>query len=148
MKVGLSLTSVDGATRNLEAEAPGWDFDGVRRAAQRRWNALLGRIDVRGGTHRQQVKFYTDLFHVLCGRGVVTDADGAYMDDTWNAGVVRQGGADVQLRRAVADAVERQHGARARLPGDLRAVRRARSCRCTATAGCSRAGRWRATTRW
>jgi putative alpha-1,2-mannosidase len=91
MKVGLSLTGVEGATRNLEAEAPGWNFDRVRRATQKRWNAMLGRFDVRGGTHQQQVKFYTDLFHVLCGRGVVSDHDGAYLDDTWNAGVVRHG---------------------------------------------------------
>ena len=91
MKVGLSLTGIDGASRNLEAEAPGWDFDRARRAAQARWNALLGRIDVHG-TPAQEEKFYTDLFHVLCGRGVVSDADGAYLDDTWNAGVVRHGG--------------------------------------------------------
>ena len=90
MKVALSLTGNDGATRNLTAEAPGWNFDGMRRAAQKRWNDMLGRVDVSGGTHQQQVKFYTDLFHVLCGRSLVSDADGRYMDDTWNAGVVRR----------------------------------------------------------
>ena len=90
MKVALSLTGNDGATRNLTAEAPGWNFDGMRRAAQKRWNDMLGRVDVRGGTEQQQVKFYTDLFHVLCGRSLVSDVDGRYMDDTWNAGVVRR----------------------------------------------------------
>ena len=90
MKVALSLTGTDGAARNLEAELPGWNFDAVKRASQKRWNERLGRIDVSGGTHQQQVKFYTDLFHVLCGRGVASDADGKYLDDTWNIGRVLQ----------------------------------------------------------
>ena len=90
MKVGLSLTGVDGARKNLEAEVPGWDFDAVRRGSQARWNEMLGRIDVRGGTHQQRVKFYTDLFHVLCGRSTVSDVDGKYLDDTWNHDTVGQ----------------------------------------------------------
>ncbi|MEO3756036.1 glycoside hydrolase domain-containing protein [Streptomyces sp. B6B3] len=84
MKVALSFTSVAGARRNLEAELPGWDFDAVREASQRHWNRMLGRIDVEGGTEQQRVKFYTDLFHVLCGRSVISDVDGAYLDDTWS----------------------------------------------------------------
>lgn len=51
---------------------------------------MLGRIDARGGSHEQQVKFYTDLFHVLCGRSRISDVDGRYIDDTWNADRVRQ----------------------------------------------------------
>jgi len=90
MKVGLSLTGTDGARKNLLAELPGWSFDDVRAASRARWNEMLGRIDVRGGTEQQQIKFYTDLFHVLCGRSVVSDVDGKYLDDTWNAGRVRQ----------------------------------------------------------
>jgi putative alpha-1,2-mannosidase len=90
MKVALSLTSTDGAARNLQAEAPGWSFDKIRRASQQRWNRMLGRIDVKGGTHQQQVKFYTDLFHVLCGRSTVSDADGRYLDNTWGARTVKR----------------------------------------------------------
>ena len=90
MKVALSLTGEDGATRNLQTELPGWNFEKVKRDSQKRWNEWLGKIDVTGGTHQQQVKFYTDLFHVLCGRGVASDADGKYLDDTWNIGRVRQ----------------------------------------------------------
>ncbi|WP_163509882.1 glycoside hydrolase domain-containing protein [Fodinicola acaciae] len=90
LKVALSYTSTEGARRNLAAELPGWSFGATKAAAQRQWNDLLGRIDVRGGTHQQQVKFYTDLFHVLCGRGVYSDADGKYIDDTWNHNQVKQ----------------------------------------------------------
>jgi putative alpha-1,2-mannosidase len=90
MKVALSYTSEDGALRNRQLELPGWDFDAVKQASQDHWNDMLGRIDVEGGTEQQQVKFYTDLFHVLCGRGVSSDADGKYIDDTWNHNQVKQ----------------------------------------------------------
>jgi predicted alpha-1,2-mannosidase len=90
MKVALSYTSAEGARRNRQIEMPGWDFDAVKAASQARWNQLLGRIDVAGGTHQQQVKFYTDLFHVLCGRGMASDADGKYLDDTWDHNQVKQ----------------------------------------------------------
>ena len=38
MKVALSTTSIDGAKKNLEAEIPAWDFEGVRTASQNEWN--------------------------------------------------------------------------------------------------------------
>ncbi|MFE0417933.1 glycoside hydrolase domain-containing protein [Streptomyces tendae] len=88
MKVGLSLTGTEGAAKNLRTELPGWDFDAVRADAQKQWNRMLGRIDVRGGTDQQQEKFYTDLFHVLCGRSTISDVDGAYLDNTWGRGRV------------------------------------------------------------
>nr|WP_205740898.1 glycoside hydrolase domain-containing protein [Haloactinopolyspora alba] len=90
MKVALSFTGTEGARANRQAELPGWDFDAVKQESQELWNEMLGRIDVRGGTHQQRVKFYTDLFHVLCGRGVASDADGKYIDDTWDHNKVKQ----------------------------------------------------------
>jgi predicted alpha-1,2-mannosidase len=90
MKVGLSLTGTDGARKNLEAELEGWDFEDVKHASQQQWNEMLGRIDAQGGTEKQQIKFYTDLFHVLSGRGVVSDVDGKYLDNTWNHQKVKQ----------------------------------------------------------
>lgn len=90
LKVALSFTGTDGARNNLRAEMPGWDFGAVRDATQDHWNALFGRIDVHGGTHRQRVKFYTDLFHALCGRSMISDADGRYHDGTWGTSQVRQ----------------------------------------------------------
>ncbi|WP_326791506.1 glycoside hydrolase family 92 protein [Streptomyces sp. NBC_00841] len=90
MKVGLSFTGPAGARKNLEAELPGWDFEAVKQASQQHWNAMLGRINVEGGTEQQQVKFYTDLFHVLCGRSTISDVDGKYLDNTWGHGKIKQ----------------------------------------------------------
>ena len=90
MKVAISYTSEENARKNLAAELPGWDFDAVVKASRDDWNNLLGRIEVKGGTEAQHVKFYTDLWHALLGRRIVSDADGSYCDNTGSATVVRQ----------------------------------------------------------
>ena len=82
LNIGMSYTSVDNAILNLNAEAPGFDFDAVRRAAQDTWNGMLGRIDVRGCSPERRTKFYTDLWHVLLGRHRINDVSGTYPDYT------------------------------------------------------------------
>ena len=80
MKAALSFASIAGARANLAAELDHWDFDAVLDESFRIWNTWLGRIDVEGGTDAQRTKFYTDLWHVLLGRHVLNDVDGAYPD--------------------------------------------------------------------
>ncbi len=82
MKVGISYTSVQNARNNLEAEAPGWDFDAVHSDADETWNEWLSRIEVEGGTDTMRMRFYTDLWHALQGRRIISDANGAYCDMT------------------------------------------------------------------
>ena len=52
------------AKANLDAEIPGWDFDGVRDAARQKWNEILGRAVVEG-TQEQKKNWYTSLYR-LC----------------------------------------------------------------------------------
>ncbi len=79
LKVAISYVSEANAWANLAAENPGWDFAKVAGAAQADWNALLSRIAVAGGTHDQQVEFYTALYHALLHPNVFSDASGEYM---------------------------------------------------------------------
>ena len=79
MKVGLSFVSGANATRNLDAEDPGWSLSKVEAAARRRWNALLGRIRIGGGTRSEETTFYTALYHSLLHPNVVSDDNGQYM---------------------------------------------------------------------
>jgi predicted alpha-1,2-mannosidase len=90
VKVAISYTSEANARNNLEAELPGWDFDAVARDSTREWNDWLGRIAVQGGTEACRIKFYTDLWHALLGRRIVSDADGSYADNTGAETVVRK----------------------------------------------------------
>lgn len=82
MKVALSYTNVQQARKNMKAELPHWDFDRVRTDSRAVWNEQLGRIKVEGGSPEQQVKFYTDLWHSLLGRHIISDVDGKYPDNT------------------------------------------------------------------
>lgn len=77
VKVALSPVSEDNAIANLQAEVPGWDFDGVRAAARQQWMQALGAIDA-GGTADEQKRFYTALYHTLLGPTLFMDHDGRY----------------------------------------------------------------------
>ena len=78
-KAGISFVSEEGARKNLEAELPGWDFEGVRRQAVEQWNEALSKIQVIGGTDEQKHVFYTALYHTLIDPRMYTDVDGCYM---------------------------------------------------------------------
>ncbi|MDR1337249.1 MAG: GH92 family glycosyl hydrolase [Tannerella sp.] len=78
MKAGISFVSEEGARKNLEAEIPGWDFDGVCRQARSLWDEALGKITVTGGTEAQRTVFYTALYHTMIDPRLVADVDGKY----------------------------------------------------------------------
>lgn len=82
MKIGLSYTTIQNARNNLKTECTTWDFDKIKNDAQKIWNDWLGRIEVKGGTTTQKIKFYTDLWHVLLGRHKTNDVTGDYPDRT------------------------------------------------------------------
>ncbi|MBK8613567.1 MAG: GH92 family glycosyl hydrolase [Flavobacteriales bacterium] len=78
VKVGISAVSVEGARANLDAEVAGWDFDAVRKQAEDKWNAKLGKIEVTGGTREQQRIFYSALYHTYVAPYIFNDVDGNY----------------------------------------------------------------------
>ena len=78
MKVGISFVSTRDAAQNLAAEDPGWSVQSVAAQARERWNALLGRILVGGGTATEQHVFYTALYHSLLFPNIVSDVNGDY----------------------------------------------------------------------
>lgn len=82
LQTGISLVSVDQARLNLATEtAPfGWDFDACRAHARKTWNTLLGAVEVEGGTERDKVKFYTNLYRSYCARTIWSDVNGKYVD--------------------------------------------------------------------
>lgn len=90
MKVAISYTSIEQARLNMKTELAHWDFNKVVKESKLEWNGYLERIKVEGGTEKQKVKFYTDLWHSLLGRKIVSDVDGKYCDMTGKKPVVRQ----------------------------------------------------------
>lgn len=82
VKFAVSYVSTSNARENMEMDCNHWDFDRVRKESQQEWNQWLGRIEAKGGTVNQRVKFYTDLWHVLLGRHKIDDVNGQYPDLT------------------------------------------------------------------
>ena len=79
MKVALSYVSTADAKANLAAEDPGWNLGQVRQQTRDAWSQLLDRLRIGGGTHAQQVEFYTALYHAMQEPSVFSDANGAYL---------------------------------------------------------------------
>lgn len=51
------------AEERLQKEDPGWDFDAVKHAAEDAWRAKLNQVDVKGGTEKERMLFYSCLYH-------------------------------------------------------------------------------------
>ena len=61
-RVASSFISAEQALRNLESEVGDADFETVKARAQERWDEVLGRIEVEGGTEEQYRTFYSCLY--------------------------------------------------------------------------------------
>jgi len=78
-KVGISYVSADNAKLDWQTENPGWNFNSVRRHAQRTWDRLLGRIQVSGGSYAQTQEFYSLLYKDFIQPNVTSDVNGQFM---------------------------------------------------------------------
>jgi len=78
VKVGISAVDYNGAKMNLESENPGWNFERVVEDAKEKWNSFLSKIEVEGGTKKQQRIFYTGLYHTAIAPNEFMDVDRRY----------------------------------------------------------------------
>ena len=78
IRVALSSVSVEGARRNLRAEAATWDFDAVAAAAKKRWHEALGKIQIESTDAEFKKTFYTALYHTQLTPIVFSDVDGQF----------------------------------------------------------------------
>lgn len=90
MKVAISYVSEAQARLNLEKELNHWDFDKVVAESRTDWNNWLSRIDIEGGSETDRRRFYTDLWHALQGRRIISDVNGKYSDMTGPVRIIRQ----------------------------------------------------------
>lgn len=82
MKVAISYVSEEQARLNLMSELPHWDFEKTVKESREEWNKWLSRIEIEGGTDTEKRRFYTDLWHALQGRRIISDVNGKYSDMT------------------------------------------------------------------
>ncbi len=74
----LSGTGLEGAAKNITAEAPHNDFDLYRTQTREKWNKELGKIEIEGGTDDQRICFYTALYRTMIAPTLFCDVDGKY----------------------------------------------------------------------
>lgn len=78
VRSGISMVSASNALENLRAEQPAFDFDGVRQAAKKRWQAELERIRIEDPNVGRKTIFYSGLYHMMCAPTLADDVNGQY----------------------------------------------------------------------
>ncbi len=78
IKVGISQTGIEGATKNLNSEAKHWDFKKYKLNAEKSWENELSKIDVQSKDPEKLNIFYTALYHCFIHPSLAGDVDGKY----------------------------------------------------------------------
>ncbi|WP_257668406.1 GH92 family glycosyl hydrolase [Parapedobacter tibetensis] len=80
IKVGLSFVSIENAKENLQAELGRKQFEQVKGEASGIWEGLLSKIEVAGGTDKQQMLFYSSLYRSFLWPALRSDVNGEFTD--------------------------------------------------------------------
>ena len=78
VKVALSPVSMEGALKNLEAEAKHWDFNKYKADAEKTWNTQLAKIEIMDVNKDKLSVFYTALYHCFIHPSLNMDVDNQY----------------------------------------------------------------------
>ncbi|WP_367866070.1 GH92 family glycosyl hydrolase [Pedobacter sp. WC2423] len=88
VKIGISFISELKAKENIDQEIPHWSFERVLGEVQKKWEALLSRIEINDDATSDQKKlFYTGLYHTMLmpvdrtGENPLWTVDKPYYDD-------------------------------------------------------------------
>lgn len=90
VKVALSGVSIANAHKNMEAEAPHFDFDRYVRQGREEWDKALGCIDAEGPEDKLKT-FYTALYHLMIQPNTFSDVNGEYMTPAYTVAKVPAG---------------------------------------------------------
>lgn len=80
IRVGLSFVSTDNAKENLLKESGTKTFEQVKADASDKWETLLSKIQVTGGTEREKGLFYSCLYRSFLWPALRSDVNGEYTD--------------------------------------------------------------------
>lgn len=78
LKTGISYVSEDGATANLKAEMPGWNFEQTKQNAIALWNKSLSAFNFKAKDSAAVIQFYTALYHTQIAPSIFSDVNGDY----------------------------------------------------------------------
>ena len=78
VKIAVSYVSIENARENLKKETEELSFEDVYRKTSTKWNDLLSKINVDGGSEDDKTIFYTALYHTLIHPNTFNDINGQY----------------------------------------------------------------------
>ncbi len=78
IKVALSAVDIEGARKNLKAEASSTSFEQALIKNQQTWENALNRIQISDANHEKLKIFYTALYHTMIAPNLYSDVDGRY----------------------------------------------------------------------
>lgn len=80
LKIGLSFVSAANAKQNLETEIGNKPFETIRKEGSQKWETVLSKLQVKGGTEKQKQLFYSCLYRSLLWPALCSDVNGEYTD--------------------------------------------------------------------
>jgi len=82
IRYGLSYISAEQARKNLQNDIKTWDINSLSDHARNKWNSVLSKIEVKGGTENQRTVFYTSLYR--CHERMVDITEDGQYYSTWS----------------------------------------------------------------
>lgn len=80
LRIAVSFVDADGAKKNLAAEAPSFDFEGMRARAEETWRGVTERLELWGASSYDTTVMATALYHALLMPTLMSDVDGRYVN--------------------------------------------------------------------
>ena len=80
LRLGVSFVDAKGAQANLAAEAPSFDFEGMRAAAETEWKKETDRVEVYGAGEYDTTIMGTAIYHAHLMPTLMSDVDGRYVN--------------------------------------------------------------------
>jgi predicted alpha-1,2-mannosidase len=77
IRYGLSYISAEQARKNLQNDISGWNLNEISEIARAKWNSVLSKVEIEGGSENQKSVFYTSLYRCF-ERMVNITEDGQY----------------------------------------------------------------------
>ena len=78
IKASISAVDIDGAVENI-SEVRNWDFDRVKKEAQKSWENELKKIEITTNSKSKKEIFYTALYHSSLNPNTYNDLNGNYL---------------------------------------------------------------------
>lgn len=80
LQIGFSYVSIENAKENFRAEAEGRTFHEIKEKVDQRWENILQKVQVSGGTYSHKEQLYSSIYRSFLHPHLRSDVNGEYRD--------------------------------------------------------------------